>query len=143
MPMRRRLRNRPRRCAAFTLLEVLAALLVLALALTAWQLRMTQNLDSAAYLRDKTVATWVALNQLELLRIAQRRGGEAPLAGLQGSVTMAGTTWYWVLTPQLTQGVAAETQAIIPLTIGVSADDAESARSAPLITLTGVSDAWR
>jgi general secretion pathway protein I len=139
MPMHRRLPDRPRRHAAFTLLEVLAALLVLGVAMTAWQLRMAQNLDSAAYLRDKTVASWVAHNQLELLRIAQRRGSEAPVGGLQGSVTMAGGTWYWVLTPQ----ALAEADALVPLTIGVSADSIEAARSAPLVTLNGVSDAWR
>jgi general secretion pathway protein I len=143
MKMRRRLRNKPGLAqAAFTLVEVLAALLVLGLALTALQLRMSQHLDSAAYLRDKTVASWVALNQLELLRIAQRRGGAAPLAGLQGSVTMAGSTWYWALAPQFAQ-TAAATETIVPVTIGVSAEDIESARTAPLVTLTGVSDAWR
>lgn len=139
--MRRRLRK-PRRAAAFTLLEVLAALLVLALALSAWQLRMAQNLDSAAYLRDKTVATWVALNQLELLRLARRRGGAAPLAGLQGSAPMAGRTWFWALTPQAASS-AGDPGTIVPVTIGVSADSAEAARSSPLVTLTGVSDAWR
>jgi general secretion pathway protein I len=137
--MHRRLRSPSRRHAAFTLLEVLAALLVLGVAMTAWQLRMAQNLDSAAYLRDKTVAGWVAVNQLELLRIAQRRGSEAPLGELQGAVTMAGSTWYWVLRPQ----ALAAPDALVPLTIGVSAESLEAARSAPLVTLNGVSDAWR
>jgi general secretion pathway protein I len=141
MPMRRHLPERRRRQAAFTLIEVLAALLVLSIAMLAWQLRMSQNLDSASYLRDRTVASWVALNQLELLRIARRRGGDAPLAGLQGSVMMAGTTWYWVLTPQATAGV--QDDALVPVTVGVSAENPEAARSAPLVTLTGVSDAWR
>jgi general secretion pathway protein I len=141
MPMRRRLPERKPQ-SAFTLIEVLAALLVLSLAMVAWQLRMSQNLDSAAYLRDKTVASWVALNQLELLRITRRRGGDAPLAGLQGSVTMAGTTWYWALTPQTTLGASAD-GALVPVTVGVSAGNPEAARSAPLVTLTGVSDAWQ
>jgi len=140
--MRPRLRNGPSRHAAFTLIEVLAALLVLSIAMIAWQLRMSQNLDSASYLRDKTVASWVALNQLELLRIARRSGGGAPLAGLQGSVTMAGNTWYWALSPQVVPGVV-EKDALVPVTVGVSAENAEAARSAPLVTLTGVSDAWR
>lgn len=140
--MRRRLREHGRHQAAFTLIEVLAALLVLSIAMVAWQLRMSQNLDSASYLRDKTVASWVALNQLELLRIARRRGGTAPLAGLQGSVTMAGTTWYWALAPQPTPG-AMQDGALVPVTVGVSAENVEAARSAPLVTLTGVSDVWQ
>jgi general secretion pathway protein I len=142
MKMRPRLRKPRPRAAAFTLIEVLAALLVLSIAMIAWQLRMSQNLDSASYLRDKTVASWVALNQLELLRIARRGGGAAPLAGLQGSVTMAGTTWYWALAPQASPGVVEE-DVLVPVTVGVSAENAEAARSAPLVTLTGVSDAWQ
>ncbi len=139
--MRRRLRKPPFH-AGFTLIEVLAALLVLALALTALQLRMSQHLDSAAYLRAKTVASWVALNQLELLRVARRSGAIGPVADLQGSVTMAGSTWYWVLTPQPTPGATAR-ETIVPVTIGVSGDGIAAARTAPLVTLTGVSDAWR
>lgn len=140
--MRRRLPDSASRQAAFTLIEVLAALLVLSIAMIAWQLRMSQNLDSASYLRDRTVASWVALNQLELLRIARRRGGDAPLAGAQGSVTMAGGTWYWALNPQVMPG-ATQDAALLPVTVGVSAESPEAARSAPLISLTGVSDAWR
>jgi general secretion pathway protein I len=142
MKMRRRLHKRPPREAAFTLIEVLAALLVLSIAMSAWQLRMSQNLDSAAYLRDKTLASWVAANQLELLRIARRRGTETPLAGLQGSVSMAGATWYWALTPQVTPAAMQE-DVLVPVTVGVSPESLEAARSAPLVTLTGVSDAWQ
>lgn len=138
--MRRRLPKPLPHQAAFTLLEVLAALLVLSIAMIAWQFRMSQNLDNAAYLRDKTVASWVALNQLELLRITRRRGGTASLAGMQGSNVMAGETWYWVLTPQLgTSG----NDALVPVTVGVSRESTEAARTAPLVTLTGVSDAWQ
>lgn len=141
MPMRRRLRNPCAHAGAgFTLLEVLAALLVLGIALTAWQLRMAQNLDGAAYLRDKTVATWVAQNQLELLRIAHRRGSTQAIGELQGSVTMAGATWYWVLAPQTTQS---SDDALIPVAVGVSAESPEAARNEPLVALTGVSHAWR
>ena len=140
--MRHRRRKPLRQCSAFTLLEVLAALLVLGLALTAWQLRIATHLDSAAYLRDKTVATWVVQNQLELLRIARRRGADAPLAGLQGSTTMAGTTWYWALTSQMPAASDAA-QSIAPVTIGVSAENPEAARTTPLVTITGVIDASR
>lgn len=140
--MSRRLRSAFARCAGFTLLEVLAALLVLGVALTAWQLRMAQNLDGAAYLRDKTVATWVALNQLELLRIAQRRGNARMPGELQGSVTMAGATWYWVLAPQTAQGLGSN-DAVVPVTVGVSNTSVDAARNEPLVAITGASDAWR
>lgn len=89
------------RRAGFTLIEVMVALLVLALALAALQLRISQQLDSAAYLRDKTIAQWVALNQLELLRISTRLGNTPPQATMTGTAQMAGRTWYWELTRQL------------------------------------------
>jgi general secretion pathway protein I len=122
----------------FTLVEVLVALLVLALALGALQLRIAAYVDNAAYLRDKTVANWVALNQLELLRIAQRFDASPPAGIQQGTAAMAGRTWYWALTPQQ----AAPDSDIVIFVIGVSADSPEAALSAPLVGITGVGHAW-
>jgi general secretion pathway protein I len=129
----------------FTLIEVMVALLVLALAMSALQLRIGQTLDSASYLRDKTIAQWVALNQLELLRISTRFGNAPPQQQLTGTAAMAGRSWYWVMTPQVAPAIALGTAAINSPTmvlITVSADNFEAARSSPLVSLTGVTDAW-
>ena len=129
----------------FTLIEVMVALLVLAVAMTALQLRISQTLDSAAYLRDKTIAQWVAVNQLELLRIATRFGNAPPQQQLTGTAAMAGRTWYWVLTPQLITNSLIGVDALSsPATvlITVSAESLESARNSPLVSITGVTDAW-
>ncbi|MES2626677.1 MAG: type II secretion system minor pseudopilin GspI [Pseudomonadota bacterium] len=139
----RRLRHNQNK--GFTLIEVLVALLVLAVAMSALQLRIGQTLDSAAYLRDKTIAQWVAINQLELLRIATRFGNAPPQQPLSGTAVMAGRTWYWMITPQVTAttelGAAALTSPATVL-INVSAENTEAARSSPLVSLTGVTDAW-
>jgi type II secretion system protein I len=129
-----------RRCAAFTLVEALAALLILALALTALQLRIAQQVDNAVYLRDKTVAGWVAQNQLERLRIASRIGAARLAEGAQGSTVMGSRTWFWVITPQ---AAAALQGASAPLTVVISVSDmnSDAARVSPLVSLTGVIDA--
>ena len=124
----------------FTLTEVLVALLVLALALTALQVRSAHYLEDASYLRERTVAGWVAGNQLTLLRLAAQMGAPLPEAPQSGSVVMAGQTWYWYLQP-MPELVTADTSTLLPLRLQVSPLDADAARDAPLVILEGVSDA--
>lgn len=126
--------------AGFTLVEVLVALLILAVAMTALHLRIGRYLDDAAYLRDKTVAGWVALNQLELLRLSARRGLAPPSVAQSGSVEMANATWYWYLEPEPSPGLDQDST-LVPVRIQVSKHAIETARTAPLVTLTGVTDA--
>lgn len=125
----------------FTLVEVLVALLVLAVAMTAWQLRISAQLDSASYLRDKTLAQWVALNQLQYVQLASRLGQPAPDVVRTGTAQLADRTWYWQLTP-LTQAIGTGDstleQAPVPIVIAVSDRSQDAVSSNPLITLTGV-----
>ncbi len=131
----------------FTLVEVLVALLILALSMTAWQLRISSQLDSAGYLRDKTLAQWVALNQLHYLQLAQRIG-QSQLAEQSGSAVLAGRTFYWQesllplsLDKNRDAGSSSLEQAPLPIIISVSADSIEAARQSPLAKVTGVLDA--
>lgn len=84
---------RTRSHRGFTLLEVLVALVVLAIALTASIELGTRNTDNAARLEDKTLAHWVAMNQATQLQLAM----PVPAAGAQqqGKETMLGREWYW------------------------------------------------
>ena len=76
----------------FTLLEVLVALTVVAVALGALLKSTGQSVDNIAYLRDRTFAHWVAQNLLAEYRIRQ----VFPDPGTQqGSVRMAEREWYW------------------------------------------------
>jgi len=62
--------NRPHRAAGFTLLEVLVALVIVAVALGAC-LRATGLLaDSSAGMRERTLAQWSATNHLARMRLA-------------------------------------------------------------------------
>jgi general secretion pathway protein I len=82
-----------RRPAGFTLLEVLVALAVLAIAMGAIINAATQSIASTAYLRDQTFASWVARNQVnERLLDSEPWPGEG---SLQGSAEMADRAWRW------------------------------------------------
>ena len=84
----------PKRCRGFTLLEVLVALAVLAIAMAALIKGAGDNARSAAYLRDKTLAQWVGMNVIAEQRLAT--GWPAP--GIKrGREEMARHEWFWEL----------------------------------------------
>ncbi len=78
----------------FTLLEVLIALIILALSLAAALKTASVTVDNSRYLRDKTLAHWVAMNILTEIQVKR----QWPTLGHQeGSTEMANRTWYWHL----------------------------------------------
>ena len=80
--------------AGFSLMEVLVALAVLAIAMGALVEAMGRSAFNQAHLENKTVAHWIAQNQLALLRVETK----TPTAGgRQGEQEMAGRTWVWNL----------------------------------------------
>jgi general secretion pathway protein I len=81
------------RTEGFTLLEVLVALAVLALSMGAVIKATSDYTVNHAYLRDKTMATWVARNILVQYRIS----GEWPGVGeRKGTFEMGGQEWAWL-----------------------------------------------
>ncbi len=79
----------------FTLLEILVALAVVAIALSALIGETSRNLENTARLRDHTLAHWVAMNVVA----EQHVSGDWPSVGVRkGSNLMAGQEWYWTLT---------------------------------------------
>jgi general secretion pathway protein I len=56
----------------FTLLEVLIALAIVALSVSALLGTVTSSASNISYLRDKTLAEWVALNRLTEIRISKQ-----------------------------------------------------------------------
>ncbi|HSN18422.1 MAG TPA: type II secretion system minor pseudopilin GspI [Gammaproteobacteria bacterium] len=85
----------PGRQAGFTLMEVLVALAVLALGMLAVIGAGGTTARNTAYLRDDTFASWVGLNELTMLRVAQTW----PSADtLDGDADMAGEKWHWKAT---------------------------------------------
>lgn len=79
----------------FTLVEVMVALAVIAIALPALLFSVMQQLDGTAYIRDKNIAQWVALNKMTELRLTNRQTGKIPKGKLTGKDEMAGRDWHW------------------------------------------------
>ncbi len=82
------------RRAGFSLVEVLVALTVLAIALAAVTKTASESAGNAAYLRDKTFADWVAMNRItELYALNQW-----PTIGQStGDASMGGHEWAWTM----------------------------------------------
>lgn len=88
---------RMRRGRGFTLIEVMVALAVLAIALAAVLKGISAHVGNAAYLRERTLAHWVALNKISEMQV--KRDWPAPGAA-DGSSLMAGHEWRWTVTVQ-------------------------------------------
>jgi general secretion pathway protein I len=81
-----------RKQGGFTLIEVLVALVIVALGMSALLETLGSAADTSTWLRDKTFAQWIALNQLEQTRLS----GSAPSAGTSdGELDYAGHHWRW------------------------------------------------
>jgi general secretion pathway protein I len=84
--------NAARRSCGFTLIEVLVALAIVAMGMAALMTALTSSANTTVYMRDKTLAEWVALNQVETMRLALQR----PQKGeTDGDAEMAGRKWKW------------------------------------------------
>ena len=78
----------------FTLLEVLVALAILAIALSAAIKVSTENVENASYLRDRTLAHWVAMNILTEIQI---KAVWPSLGKKTGTTMMAEREWFWIM----------------------------------------------
>ncbi len=84
--MRRRLHR------GFTLVEVLVALAVLAIALTAVLRTMGQAIDATTTLRERNTALWVAQNRL----VEHQMRRDWPAADTKdGDAEIGGEKWFW------------------------------------------------
>jgi general secretion pathway protein I len=84
--------RRGRTAGGFTLIEILVALAILAVALAAGMRAVAQSADSATLLKQRTLALWIAQNRLAAAQLA----GAAPATGERGGeATQAGTRFVW------------------------------------------------
>lgn len=118
-----------RRQSGFTLLEVLVALGILAIALGAIIQSVSQATSNIGYLRDKTYAHWVAMNRVVEIQV----GNTWPNLGTdEGSEVMANHEWFWKETISEPLGAEELSQAARRVEIEVRRDR-ESER--PIVTI--------
>lgn len=81
--------KRPR---GFTLIEMVVAVAVLAIAMAAILSGMARYADNAAYLRERTIALWVAHNRLAEIELEP---GWPDVGKSDGDMKLAGQKWKW------------------------------------------------
>ena len=115
------------RRSGFTLIEVLVALAIAALGLAAVLSVVTNAARDSNYLRDKTFATWIALNQLTTVRI----GLTMPSVDkTDGDVDFANGKWKW-------QQTVTQTEVPGMRRIDVAVRHAEDPDTSPIATVSG------
>ena len=120
------------RSAGFTLVEVMVAVMVISISISALLFQMMSTVDDTGYLRDKTIAQWVALNQLEQAYLKNSASNKIPDRESSGSETMGGRKWFWQMKPVKTQ---ADGFIQLKVSVSLSEDDDSS-----LVTVTGLVD---
>jgi general secretion pathway protein I len=81
-----------RRARGFTLVEVLVALMIVAMGLAALMVAVSGTARTSGYLRDKTLAQWIALNRLSEVRLNLTKFGQNTDTG---EVDFASRTWHY------------------------------------------------
>jgi general secretion pathway protein I len=127
------------RARGFTLLEVLVAMVVLALSLGAVIQTAGDYTLNQAYLRDRTFAEWVARNQLATTLLEGQLQRRWPSIGQQkgevefpeSSSDIGGREWRWVM--QVTQTPEEDLRRLDIEVFPLNADDDQQ----PLASLSG------
>jgi general secretion pathway protein I len=83
----------------FTLIEVLVALVVVSLGMLAVIQTVSQTANNSTYMRDKTLAHWIAMNQLTQVRLEPN---PPPVDKSSDEIEMAGRDWRWTMEVQQT-----------------------------------------
>ncbi len=76
----------------FTLVEVLVALMIVAMGLAALMTAVSSTARTSGYLRDKTLAQWMALNRLSEVRLNLNKFGQNTDTG---ELNFANRTWHY------------------------------------------------
>lgn len=97
------MRVSPPALSGFTLVEVMVALAIVALAVPALLFTLDQHIDGTAHLRDKSLASLVAANKLSEVRLLAASRQQLLQGSETGSVELAEREWFWWLESEQTE----------------------------------------
>ncbi|MFT5481517.1 MAG: general secretion pathway protein I [Halieaceae bacterium] len=119
-----------RRPAGFTLIEVMVALVIVSFALPALLVTVYRQVDGVGYLRDKSLAGYVAANQLTEARLLLRGSAEFGEGKDSGVEEMASRNWYW-----WTERKKTSVENMFKVTVTVAAQEQDEKE--PMVSLVG------
>lgn len=83
------------RSGGFTLIEVLVALVIVAVGMSALMAALSSSAQTVSYMQDKTFAEWVALNRIANGRIVLQKGQIPATGKTSGDIDFANRSWHW------------------------------------------------
>lgn len=82
-----------RKSNGFTLIEVLLAMAVIAIALTALLKSTAQTVSGTSRIKDKTISHWVAMQGVAMIQLGLLNGTNHQ--EISQATNMLGQRWYW------------------------------------------------
>ena len=108
----------PNQNNGFTLVEVMVAMAIVALAVSSLLFSVGKQVDNSAYLREKILAQWVALNVLQEAQLKARVTEKFPDEKTSGDIKLADRQWQWEM-----QSSKTDDKDIVQLGVNVFAGD--------------------